>query len=97
MDARCAPSWILGDHAEDQIPNLLGRLASPNLPPGPGYQPPIQTKTSLVPADHCFWCDDHEGLLPTSPDAPSNYPEEPVGGVKAWPRMAPFQHDKLLA
>ena len=50
-----------------------------------------------MPADHCFGCDEDERLLPTGPDSPSNYPEEPLEGPKARPRMAPFQHDKLLA
>jgi hypothetical protein len=26
MDPRCSPGWILGNHLENQFPNLLGRL-----------------------------------------------------------------------
>src|SRR4029077_19039166 len=62
VNARCAPGCILADHAEDEIPYLLGRLSSPNLPPGLGNQPPIQTKTSAVPAYHCSLGDDDGGI-----------------------------------
>jgi hypothetical protein len=50
-----------------------------------------------MPADDGFWGDDNQGPFPPWPDSPSNYPEEPVEGTKARPRMAPFQHGKLLA
>ena len=33
MDPRCSPSWVLGDHLENQFPNLLRRLFPSNLPP----------------------------------------------------------------
>jgi hypothetical protein len=36
MDPRCSPGWILGDHLENQFPNLLGRLFPSNLPPDSG-------------------------------------------------------------
>jgi hypothetical protein len=32
MDARGAPSWILNDHLEDQLANLLRRLFPSDLP-----------------------------------------------------------------
>jgi hypothetical protein len=97
VDARRAPSRVLGDHAEDQIPYLLGGLFSPTVPPDSRNQPPIKTKADSVPTDHCFRRDDDEGLLPTGPDSPSNCPEEPVEAAKARAWMVPFQHDKLLA
>jgi len=50
-----------------------------------------------MPPDHRFRRDDNEGLLPTRPNSPSNYPEESVEGAKAWPSMPPLQHGELLA
>ena len=54
-------------------------------------KPPRCQRTTVSGVTH------DEGQLPTGPDSPSNYPEEPVEGTKVRPRMAPFQHDKLLA
>jgi hypothetical protein len=91
------PRLIFGDHAEDEMPYLLGRLSSPNLPPGLGNQPPNKDENQLGASDHCFRADDDQGPLPTVPDSLSDYPEEPVEGAQARPRMKPLQHDKLLA
>ena len=33
MDPRCSPGWVLGNHLENQFPNLLRRLFPSNLPP----------------------------------------------------------------
>jgi len=33
MDAWRAPRWVLNDHPEDQFPNFLRRLSSPDGPP----------------------------------------------------------------
>jgi hypothetical protein len=97
VDARRAASGILGNHAEDQIPNLLGGRSSASLLRNPGNQPPIQKEPSSMPAHDRFWGDDEERPLPTGPDSPSNDPEEPVETAQAWPRMAPLQNGKLLA
>ena len=97
VDARRTPSRILGDHAEDQIPNLLGGRSSASLLRDPGNQPPIQKETSSMPAHDRFWSDDEERLLPTGPDSLGNDPEEPVEAAQGWPRMAPLQNGKLLA
>ncbi len=50
-----------------------------------------------MPPDHRFRGDDDEGLIPTQPDSPSNYLEEPVEAAQAWPSMPPLQHGELLA
>jgi hypothetical protein len=96
VDARCTPSWILGDHAEDQIPNLLGRRPPASLLPDSGNQLPIQTETSSVPANDRFWCDDREILFPTRPDSASNHPEELIEKPETRARMSTLQRDELL-
>jgi hypothetical protein len=97
MNARCVPGRILGDHAEEQDPHLLGYLFSPNPLPGPRDQLPIKTKISSVSADHYIRSDDDEGPLPTEPESPSSYSEESVKGAENRPRMAALQYHKLLA
>ena len=32
MDPWCSPGWVLGNHLENQFPNLLRRLFPSNLP-----------------------------------------------------------------
>src|ERR1700682_770046 len=97
VDARRSPSWILGDHSEDQLSNFSRRRPSPDGFPHFGNELPVQPEAGPMPSDHRFRGDDDEGLFPTRPDSPSNYPEEPVEGAKAWPSMPPLQHGKLLA
>lgn len=96
MDARRSPGWVLDDHQKDQLPHFFPRLSSPNLRPYSGDQPPIQTEAGPVPADHRFRGDHDEGLLPTGPDSPSNYPEEFIDEAQDRPWTAPLQHTELL-
>jgi hypothetical protein len=49
-----------------------------------------------VPPNHGFRRDDDEGLLPTRPDSPSNYPEEFIEEAEDRPWTAPLQHSELL-
>jgi len=86
VDARCAPSGILGDHAEDQIPNLLGSRSSASLLRDPGNQPPIQKETSSMPAHDRFWSDDEERLLPSGPDSP----QRPRRACRSCPGLAAY-------
>ena len=96
MYPRRSPGGILNDHTEDQFANLLRCRSSSELPPDSGDQPPVHTKTSPVPADDGFGRDDDEGLLPSRPDPPSDYPEELIEEVEARVRMSTLQRDELL-
>ena len=51
MYPRCSPSRILNNHPEDQFPNSLRRLPSPNLRPAAGDQPPGQAEAGSMPLD----------------------------------------------
>jgi hypothetical protein len=64
MDARSSPGGVLGDHAEDQLPDLLRRLLSPNLHPDFGDQLPVKAEISPMPSDHGLRRDHDEGLFP---------------------------------
>src|SRR5260370_26345234 len=87
---------VFNDHTEDQFPNLLRRRSSSGLPPDSRDQPPVHTKTSPVPADDGFGRDDDEGLLPSRPNPPSDYPEELIEKDEARARMSTLQRDELL-
>lgn len=75
MDARRSPRRILDDRLEDQPPNLLRGLSSPDRLPDFGDHPPIQMETSPVPADDRFWCNDDEGVFPSRPRSTDDNPE----------------------
>lgn len=96
MDPRRSPSWVLGNHLEDQFPNLLRRRSSSDVPTDSGDQPPIHTKTTPVPADDGFRRDQDERMFPFRPDSPGNHPQELIEGVEARARMSTLQGDKLL-
>ena len=67
-----------------------------NLLPNSGDQPPVHTKTTPVPADDGFRRDDEEGLFPSRPEPPDDYPEELIEGVDVRARMSTLQRDELL-
>jgi hypothetical protein len=50
--------------------------------------------SKIVTAQHDS--DDDEGLLPSRPDPPSDYPEELIEKVEARARMSTLQRDELL-
>ena len=78
MYPRCSPSRILRNHPEDQFPNFLRRLSSPDGPPDLGDQLPVQTESASVPTNYGFRCDDDESLLPSEPESADDDPEELV-------------------
>ena len=49
VDARRAPRWVLSNHPEDQLSNLLRCLFSPSLRPDFRNQLPIQAESGPVP------------------------------------------------
>ena len=87
MYPRRSPAGVLNDHPKDQFPNLLRCRSSSDLPTDSGDQPTVHSKTSPVPTDYGFWCDD-EGVLPIRPDPPGDYPEELIEGIDARARMS---------
>ena len=94
---RSQPGWVLNDHPKDQFSNLLRCRSSSDRPPDSGDQPPVDSKTSPVPADDCFGRNDDEGFLPSRPDPPSNDPKELIEEAEARARMPPFQYRALLS
>jgi hypothetical protein len=81
MDAWRSPRWVLNDHSEDQFPNFLRCLSSPDGPPDLGDQLPVQTESGPVPTHHGFGRDRNKGLLPCGPKSTNGDPEELVEQV----------------
>jgi hypothetical protein len=96
VDARRAPSRILGHQAEDQLAHFLSCLSSPNWPSHFGNQSPVQPKASLMPPDYRFRSHHDESLLPSMPEPSCQNPESPVQYCKSWPGMYSFQRRQLL-
>jgi hypothetical protein len=71
VNARRTPRRILCDHLKDQIPDLLRQLLPSHSPSGPGDQTPVQAKTCTMPADDRLRIDEHERLLPSTPETTS--------------------------
>ena len=62
---RRTPTWILGDHLEDQLTDLSGD--SPATADSSSHfagHGPIQFESSLVPPNDSFWQDEKELSLP---------------------------------
>jgi hypothetical protein len=81
MNAWRSPRWVLNNHPENQLPNFLRRLSSPDGPPDSGDQLPVQTESAPVPPHHGFGRDSNEGLLPSGPESADGDPEELVEQV----------------
>ena len=65
MYPRCSPSRILNNHPEDQFPNFLRRLPSPNLRPAAGDQPPGQAEAGSMPLDYSPGCSHDQRWFPS--------------------------------
>jgi hypothetical protein len=81
MDAWRSPRWVLNDHPENQFPNFLRCLSSPDGSSDPGDQLPVQTESAPVPTHHGFRRDRNEGPLPSGPKSTNGDPEELVEQV----------------
>jgi len=88
--------WGSQRPSERSIRETPWARSSSDLRPDSGDQPPVHTKTTPVPADDGFGRDDDEGLLPSRPDPPSDYPEELIEEAETRARMSTLQRDELL-
>jgi hypothetical protein len=76
VDARCSLRWILGDHLEDQIPNLFRDSSSADLPAEPGDDSPIELKPSPMPLNDLVGKHSDKRLLLASPNLVGGAPEQ---------------------
>jgi hypothetical protein len=98
MNPGCSPGRILGDHLEDQIPNL-SRGPSPATARAANSRQdaPIEVKSSSVPLNNGFGKHDDERLLPVGPASPSRNPKQFVEQMESWSGMPTLKHGELLS
>src|SRR5262245_29283524 len=95
MDLWCSPTGILLRKPTDQIADLARNPWSARTPTR--TPPPVPTKASSVPRDHCVGIHDKEHVLPARPEAAECNPEQPIGGVQRWARPLSFEDAELLS
>jgi hypothetical protein len=76
MDARRSPGPVFGDHAKDQLSDLLRQSPLADWPSQPGNQPGVQTETGPAPSDDCLRRDDNQRVLPRGPNSPRRQPRQ---------------------
>jgi hypothetical protein len=96
MDARSAPGGILGHHAKDQLAQLFADWSSSQTSTMTGEPGPVQTKPDAVPANHGFWHDYNQRLLPAGPPPSNQKPEQLVGVPESRLGVASLQNHELL-
>jgi len=97
MDARRTPGWILCDHLKDQLTDLFGdSAATADSFSHFAEHGPIQFESGLVPPNNSVRQDDDERLLPSRPEAASQYPKQLIEWSQSWPGMFAFQDGQLL-
>ena len=96
MNARRAPGRVMRDHLKDQIPDLFRQLLPSHSPSRPGDQTPVRAKTCTMPADDSLRIDEHERLLPSTPETAGEYPEDFVNRSHPDSGMLALQHGQLL-
>ena len=92
MDARCSPSWILCDHAKNQIALLLPQGLSSQEWAAARNPRPIQAEAGSVPAHHSFGRNQDERLFPPGPCFAQHDPEQLVLCSQTMAR--PFGHEE---
>jgi hypothetical protein len=64
LNARSTPSWVLGEHSENQFPHF----PADTLPACPDLMPrkprPVEPESSAIPTHHGFWCDHNQDRFP---------------------------------
>ncbi|MGA2654017.1 MAG: hypothetical protein ABSF28_26145 [Terracidiphilus sp.] len=96
MNARRAPSSVLGDHSEDD----LAQFSADALPACPSLMPrdprPIQFETGSVPSRNRLRLDKNQRLFPSTPDSAQYRPKRSVRTGRSRLRVSSPQDCKLL-
>jgi hypothetical protein len=71
-----APGWVFRHHPEDQLPNMRGPFFPTDLFSRLRDPSPVQAKTSVMPANDRLRIDEHERLLPSTPETTDEYPKD---------------------
>ena len=87
---------VLGNHAENDLPQFPANTFSPRASPMSRKPDPIQLESRPMPANDRLRLDEDQCSLPASPEAPQHHPEQFVGGRKSRWRMSLFENAELL-
>ena len=78
------------------LSNFRRQLFPTDLFSRPRYHTPVQSKPSAMPAHDRLRMDEHERLLPSTPETTCEYPEEFVNRSHPGSGMLALQHGQLL-
>ena len=95
VKARCSPGRILGNHTEDQGPDLLADTLPSSYLADSGDPPPIQTKSRSMPVHDGSRSDQDERLGPPRPERSQRNPEQLVLGRQSTARLLRVQSQQL--
>jgi hypothetical protein len=96
VNSRCAPCWILGHHAEDQLAHFLRSQSLPDRPSDFGDQLPIQTEARPMPSGHRLRRDRDQYLFPSKPKPSRQDPDKFIEYGESWLGTPSLQRYELL-
>ena len=96
MNARRAPSRVLGDHSEDEFAQFPAHALSSRSGPVSRKPLPIHFEACPMPANDSLRLDEDQSPLPSWPEPPQDHPEQSVRRPKPRLRMLPPQDCDLL-
>jgi hypothetical protein len=95
VNARCSPGRILGNHTEDQGPDLFADTLPSSYLADSGDPRPIQTKSRPMPVHDSSRSDQDERLGPPRPERSQRNPEQLVLGRQSTARLLRVQSQQL--
>ena len=96
MDARRAPSRVLGNHAEDEFAQFFAHAFSSRAIPPPREPSPILLESRFVPAHNGLRLNENQRLLPSRPKPSQHHPKQFILSGKPRLGLLPPQNCKLL-
>jgi len=96
MNARRSPSWILGDHAEDQLSQFPARRLPSNYGMFTRDPFPVQLGSGAMPPNDSLRLRDREGGVPAAPNPAQDDPKQLVGCGRPRTGMLAHQSGELL-
>jgi hypothetical protein len=97
MDTRSSPGWILGHHAENQIPHFFTESLSTHNYLMTGKPIPVETEAGAMPTNNSFRRYDYQGLLPFRPHSSDNDPKQLIDSSKSRFWFPALHSQELLA
>src|SRR5271156_6203876 len=95
MNARRAPGWVLGHHAEDEPAEFHADTLSAGANLIPREPTPVHLESGTVPSHHGFRLDENQHPFLSAP-APLQYHQTTCQRSKSGLRMPPLQNGELL-